>query len=76
MQSFLVNFPRLTPATTRHGTADVAFVRQIGGEADPFALIKNRREHSHIRGVRAAAQIRMIGNERVALMHFVGIVIF
>jgi hypothetical protein len=48
---------------------------QIRREADPFA-VENRREHRHVRRVRAAAQIRMVGDEGVALVYFVSIVVF
>src|SRR5262245_17866309 len=66
MQSFLINFTRRTAAASGYDTANVALVRHVGGEADPFALIEDRCENAHVGCVRAAAEIRMIDNEGIA----------
>src|ERR671922_475187 len=70
MKSFLENFPRLAPTTSGDRTPDVAFVSHIGGEADPFPLIEYGGKHSHIRSVRTAAEIRMVGDKGITFLDF------
>ena len=69
MKSLLVDFPRIAGTATRHSPAEVALVRHIGGKPNPVAVVENRREHAHIRGMRTASQIRMINDKGVALLN-------
>ena len=76
MQPFLENLPRVAGAAAGHGAADIALVRHVGGEADPIASVEDRREHAHVRRVGTAAEIRMIGDERVAGVDLVSAKVF
>ena len=71
MQAFLIDFPGGAAAAAGDGAADVALVRHVGGEADPVAAKKNRREHAHVGRVGAAAEVGMVGDESVAVVDFV-----
>ena len=66
MESLLVDLPRVARAAAGHGAADIALVRHIGGEADPFAVEINRRQHAHVGRVGAAAEVGMVGDKGVA----------
>ena len=67
MQAFVENLARLAGAASRHRAADVALVRDRAAEAEQLAVDEHRRDHRHVRRVRAAALIGMIDQEGVAL---------
>jgi hypothetical protein len=54
VKAFLVDLSGLAPAASGYGTADVAFVREVGRKANPLAAEKYRRQHGHIGSMRAA----------------------
>ena len=67
MQAFVENLARLARAASRHRAADIALVRDRAAEAEQRAADEDRREHRHVRRVRAATLIRMIDQEGVTL---------
>ena len=69
MQTFLVDLARLAPAAAGHRAADVTFVRQVGGKADPIAFIKDGTEHGHVRRMGTATQVGMIRYEGISLVN-------
>src|SRR5262245_8619215 len=68
MEAFLVDLPGLTPATPRDGAADVTFMCEIRGEANPVALVENGTQNRHIRRVGTTAKVRVVGDESVTLV--------
>src|SRR5262245_15005805 len=72
VEAFLVDLPGLTPTAPRHRAADVAFMCEIRGEADPVTLVEYRTQDRHIRRVGTTAEVGMIGDESVALMKLRG----
>ncbi len=67
MQAFVENLARLARAASGHRAADVALVRDRAAEAEQRAADEHRRDHRHVRRVRAAALIGMVDQEGVAL---------
>src|SRR5262245_7776687 len=69
MQPFLINLPCLAPTASGNRPTDIAFVGDAGGKAHPLAAVEDRRQHRHVGRVRAAAQVRMVGDESVPFMN-------
>jgi hypothetical protein len=65
MQALVENLARLARAAAWHRAADIAFVRDRAAEAEQRAADEHRRDHRHIRRMRAAALIGMIDQEGV-----------
>ena len=67
VQALLKNLPGSARAAAGDGASDVALVGHAGAEAYPFALVEDRRQHAHVRGVGAAAAVGVIDDVGVAL---------
>src|SRR5262245_12983571 len=67
MQAFVEGLARLAGAASRHRAADIALVRNRAAETEQCALAEHRTDHAHVGCVRAAALVRVIDQEGVAL---------
>ena len=72
MQALVEGLARLAGAASRHRAADVALVRDRAAEAEQLAVEEHRRDHAHVRRVRAAALVGMVDDEGVAFRHRAG----
>ncbi len=67
LQAFVENLARLAGTASRHGTANVALMRDAAAEAEQAAVDEDRRDHGDVGRMGAAALVGMIDQKGVAL---------